>query len=998
MTTTARTILLVEDEALIALREQRDLENAGYHVVHALTGERAVDIVESGPAAIDLILMDIDLGKGMDGTDAARRILAAHDIPIIFLSSHREPDIVGRTEEITSYGYVVKSSVFTVLDASIKMAFRLFAAHRQIDLSSMELERSNEELGRSLAALRKTNARLAQSEDKFSKLFYANPDYVTISGVESGLLLDVNDGFCQLTGYSREEALGRSVLPGGLDIWADPEERKLFAEILAREGRIANRELRLRRKDGSIFTVNSFGRILELDGEKCVIAVGSDITQRKDMENELRRSERRGRTIIDASPDGIVEMAADGRIVFASQRCAVKLGHAGVEELVGRNMADIVAPAELPAARAYVGAVLRGEAGRSVGFTLLGKDGTPVPVEVNAEPLAAEDGDETHVIIALRDITVRKRTETALAESENKYRLVFDGAADALVITDLDDRFLEVNRKIVERLGYTREKLLAMTVAEIDGSQDEEQRRRRIGAVRQGGTLTFRTSQRRKDGSLVPVEISCFVTTWEGKPAVISFSRDITELIKAEAASVTNQAILESTIDRQNDLYVVSVDRDFNCLYRNRAYHDVKARALGLDIGIGDNLLANLPRDSLLEQALPSYRKALQGESTRAIEEYPDVPLAIDAIYNPMYSSDGGIIGATSYALDISERRKQEAETKEARDKYLKLIDAMGEGFCYSDERDVFLMANPSCGRVFGVEPRALVGRSIQDFLDDRGRRIIAEEDGRRARGETTEYDLPIIRPDGGERWIRVIASPLATESGAYAGASALFRDVTGEREANEALRRLVRTKETLMKELEHRVKNSFALVSSLLDIARGEITDEQAIGVLLDTGTRIKSLSSIYEQLYLAESVEAIDFGRYLESLVATIVGTFTRGPGRIAFSVEAEHVQVDTRRAISLGLIVNELLTNALKYAFPDGRAGRIAVRLSSRDGMIRLSVSDDGVGLPGADIADTSPSMGMTLIRLLAEQIEGSLEVDLSAGTTIAVAFSPSPPALQ
>lgn len=141
----SKTILLVEDEALIALSEKKVLERAGYQAVTANTGEIALTALRCNPS-IDLVLMDIDLGTGMDGTEVADRILRERDIPVVFLSSHTEPDIVRKTEGITSYGYIVKSSGSVVLLASIKMAFRLFEARRSL---SRELER-REELEQSL--------------------------------------------------------------------------------------------------------------------------------------------------------------------------------------------------------------------------------------------------------------------------------------------------------------------------------------------------------------------------------------------------------------------------------------------------------------------------------------------------------------------------------------------------------------------------------------------------------------------------------------------------------------------------------------------------------------------------------------------------------------------------------------------------------------------------------------------------------------------------------
>ena len=126
---TEQTILLVEDEVIIGIEESESLKKIGYNVIHVLNGEKAVKTVNSSPKKIDLILMDIDLGKGTDGIQTAQEILKNYNIPIVFLSSHTEKDFVERIEKITSYGYVIKNTGINVLDASIKMAFKLYNAY-----------------------------------------------------------------------------------------------------------------------------------------------------------------------------------------------------------------------------------------------------------------------------------------------------------------------------------------------------------------------------------------------------------------------------------------------------------------------------------------------------------------------------------------------------------------------------------------------------------------------------------------------------------------------------------------------------------------------------------------------------------------------------------------------------------------------------------------------------------------------------------------------------
>ncbi|HNX59311.1 MAG TPA: response regulator, partial [Spirochaetota bacterium] len=164
-----KRILLVEDEVLIAMSVAEELKDEFFSVETTGSGENAVRIVSDNPGAVDLILMDIDLGPGIDGTEAARRILAIRNIPILFLSSHNEKEVVAKTEQITSYGYVLKSSGITVLSASIRMAFRLNDALMEVKEKSEELEAAMEDLQETTEELEETNAQLTDSANEIAR-------------------------------------------------------------------------------------------------------------------------------------------------------------------------------------------------------------------------------------------------------------------------------------------------------------------------------------------------------------------------------------------------------------------------------------------------------------------------------------------------------------------------------------------------------------------------------------------------------------------------------------------------------------------------------------------------------------------------------------------------------------------------------------------------------------------------------------------------------------
>ena len=168
------------------------------------SGEKAVETVDSS-GDIDLVLMDIDLGKGMDGTQAAEIILQNYDLPVVFLSSHTDPETVEKTEGITSYGYVVKNSSITVLDTSIKMAFMLYNAH-------LELKAQKQNLNNTLIKYEQTAEELYEREGMLRNLMENSIDAVQLLN-EEGNFLDINKKACEMTGYTREELLTMKISP-----------------------------------------------------------------------------------------------------------------------------------------------------------------------------------------------------------------------------------------------------------------------------------------------------------------------------------------------------------------------------------------------------------------------------------------------------------------------------------------------------------------------------------------------------------------------------------------------------------------------------------------------------------------------------------------------------------------------------------------------------------------------------------------------------------------
>ena len=213
--------------------------------------------------------------------------------------------------------------------------------------------------------------------------------------------------------------------------------------------------------------------------------------------------------------------------------------------------------------------------------------------------------------------------------------------------------------------------------------------------------------------------------------------------------------------------------------------------------------------------------------------------------------------------------------------------------------------------------------------------------------------------------------------------------DVSERHEAEQALRDSLVEKEMLIKEVHHRVKNNLAVISSLLSLQSRRIEDEETRDIFKESENRVRSMSMIHERLYRSGDQKSIEISEYITALTGQIGRSYNSSGTRIRFSVKVPHMQIDVDTAIPCGLIINELVTNAYKHAFPDGREGTLQISLSrDGDGAYELVVRDDGVGLPEG-VSDTR-SLGLTIVSTLAKQLKGTLEVKSNGGTEFLIRF--------
>jgi len=265
------------------------------------------------------------------------------------------------------------------------------------------------------------------------------------------------------------------------------------------------------------------------------------------------------------------------------------------------------------------------------------------------------------------------------------------------------------------------------------------------------------------------------------------------------------------------------------------------------------------------------------------------------------------------------------------------------------------------------------------------------------------EYRLR--RRDGVYRWIYDQGTPRFDPDGTFAGFIGSCVDVTEQRQARDALAELTveleervlertnlaRERETLLREVHHRVKNDLQLISSILSMQERRITNSEAVDALADCNSRVQTVALIHEHMYNSANLQTLSLSEHVRSTTAGLFRVATLNPEKLALDIQVEDgIQMRVDRAVPCGMILNELLRNALKHAFPDGRAGSVCVKLERRpDRRVVLTVSDNGVGIDPD--APNGGSLGWRLVQAFAEQLEANVSLESDAGFCVAIAFS-------
>lgn len=576
------------------------------------------------------------------------------------------------------------------------------------------------------------------------------------------------------------------------------------------------------------------------------------------------------------------------------------------------------------------------------------------------------------------------------------FRTMVERSIQGIVIIQ-DFRVVYSNQAFTKICGYSKRELLSLTPARLEKVVHADHRDLVWGRMRsrlQGQKVPPRYEFKgyRKDGSIRWMEMVANRIEYEGKPAILGAIIDITERKEAEEKLRESEERYKSIIDLAPDGIVTADLKGFitSC---NSAF--LEQTGLSRTELVGKHF-SKMP--GLFKSDISAYLKVIadliKNKPVRSFEakwRRADGVVRWGEIHVAPLKKGRRVTGFQAITRDITERKHTEEALRESEEKYRAIFESFHDVYYRTDREGRVTIISPSVRNHAGWDPEDIIGHPVTDFYKDPSERETFKEKLKES-GVINDYELELLAKDGRVIDVSVSSKIIFNKNGKPIGVEGVLRDITDRKRSEERVKLSLKEKEVLLQEIHHRVKNNMQIISSLLNLQSRNISDKKVKDMFNMSRNRIKSMALIHEKLYQSRDLSKINFAHYIQSLTVHLLHTYNAKEDRIKLSAEAKDVFLDISKAIPCGLIVNELVSNSLKHAFPHNMKGNIRVQLNAgNNGDVRLSVSDDGIGISESVDVQKPESLGLQLVNDLIDQLGGTLELDLSRGTSYQISFS-------
>ena len=849
---------------------------------------------------------------------------------------------------------------------------------------------------------------IRESEERFRLLSKVAIESVVF--VKDSVIIDCNDQMVSMIGSSsRDQLLGKKITDFVL---RDDFER--IRAILDLET-INKSEVRCSTRSGETLVLETSCSHISYQGEQVIVMLFYDITARKRAEQALEQSSERFKNLVENSPNAVFILTS-GKVKYANQSGVSLLSYEDEDELYNSDFLNFFAKKERARIESDLDEIRLGKDVDYRELKMLDRDQNPIDVGIKItltvydrqpstqitvnnlstrmlllqEQVRAQLAEEINQILK-NEIEEHKVTQRKLIETQNFTRNIIESSIDMIIAVDEELKVTEFNSAAQRKFGYKLEDIQGKHAEVLYGTKGEFEAVQK--ALNKDGSFTGEIINRTSDGEVFTSLLSAsLIRTPEGEiVGLMGVSRDITEIKKAEQELIASEARYRDIFENASD-FILSVDGKGNFKYANKSFRQT------LGYSHKDLLTANIRE--WVEEGCIDPKKSLfdcfvsDKLNINFISKKGRVILTSGE--SSIRTKDGKNHSIRVILRDVTEARTREREVIEQKAKLEAIFDSTENMMIWTLDND-YKVTSSNSNFIKGMKQiRKKALKKADDFIEVLSNEVYEDlYQGqlnyfkRAFEGDAAQFELPLEGQDGSPVWLQVFLNPIYVNN-KLEEISCLSYDITDRIEIDRKIRDSLREKEVLLQEVHHRVKNNLQVISSILNLQTSYVSDEGTLEILRESQNRIKSMSFVHEALYRNTDMSHIDFSEYIETITRSLIQSYSIQTLPVEFVQELGEVELSLDQAIPCGLIVNELVTNALKYAYEGIKQPQLRVRLLEKNNRLTVLVSDNGVGLPKDFQYEESDSLGIQLVYTLTNQLDGEIRVDNSKGTSFTISF--------